>query len=704
MNTINTVFVVHNHQPIGNFDSVFEDSYKHSYKPFLDVLYRYPAVHCTQHWTGPLLEWLLRHHPELIERMKEMITRGQLELLTGAYYEAVLTVIPESDRIGQIRKLTGLIEQLFGVTPRGMWLAERVWEQTLVGSLVAAGVQFVAVDDTHFKHAGLRDDQLHGYYITEDQGLTLQVFPIDKTLRYTIPFRPLDETLRYFQRTASAEGKRVVLHADDGEKFGVWPKTYHSVYEEGWLEGFCRMLTEQQAWLTTRHMAEVVDQCSPLGRIYLPAASYTEMMKWALNSAAFIHLEQFEQTLRDMQALEPNAMFVRGGYWRNFLAKYPEANHMHKKMLRVARRVHALQERGAVPPELTDALWAGQCNDPYWHGVFGGLYLPNLRFPVYRSLLQAEHRLDVLEGRRPLLVEQTDFDCDGSPELLVESQEMNFYFTPATGGALVELDFKPLAFNLLDILSRREEGYHRRLLTNAAGPRGSAAIHDGVLAKEEGLEQHLHFDWYRHASLIDHLFGAGTTLESFRQCRYLELGDFVNQPYTVTTSVRDGTVTAVLQRDGAVWPGERPHRLSVRKTFRYRSGSGEYSVEYAVVNGEETPIDIRFGVEFNVGLMAGDAHDRFYTIDGVAPADARLRSAGEDQAVTQVALVDRWLGLETSFVFSRPATLWRCPIETVSLSEAGLERLFQSSMVVPHWTVTLERAWGVTLTQAVRAL
>jgi hypothetical protein len=163
-------------------------------------------------------------------------------------------------------------------------------------------------------------------------------------------------------------------------------------------------------------------------------------------------------------------------------------------------------------------------------------------------------------------------------------------------------------------------------------------------------------------------------------------------------------VTAVLQRDGAVWPGERPHRLSVRKTFRYRSGSGEYSVEYAVVNGEETPIDIRFGVEFNVGLMAGDAHDRFYTIDGVAPADARLRSAGEDQAVTQVALVDRWLGLETSFVFSRPATLWRCPIETVSLSEAGLERLFQSSMVVPHWTVTLERAWGVTLTQAVRAL
>jgi 4-alpha-glucanotransferase len=702
MNTLNTVFVVHNHQPIGNFDVVFEDAYQHSYKPFLDVLYRFPSVQCTQHWTGPLLEWLLRHHPELIERMKEMVARGQLELLTGAYYEAVLAVIPERDRIGQIRKLTDVIERLFGVVPRGMWLAERVWEQTLVPSLAAAGVEFVAVDDTHFKHAGLRDEQLNGYYITEDQGITLKVFPIDKTLRYTIPFRPLDETLHYFQRTASADGTRVVLHADDGEKFGVWPKTYRTVYEEGWLEQFCRMLTEQQAWLTTRHMGDVVQLFPPLGRIYLPAASYAEMMKWALNSSAFVHLEHFENMLREMQALEPNAMFVRGGYWRNFLAKYPEANQMHKKMLRVARRVHALQDRGPVPAELTDALWAGQCNDPYWHGVFGGLYLPNLRFPVYRSLLQAEQQLDRYEGNSEPVVEQSDMDCDGNPELLVDSAGLSFCFTPAIGGALVELDFKPLAFNLLDILSRREEGYHRRLLAGPGDPR--AAIHDGVLAKEEGLAQHLHFDWYRHASLIDHLFDAGTTLESFRQCRYLELGDFVNQPYRVSTSVHDGTVTALFQRDGALWLGERPHRLTIRKAFRYRAGSGEYSVAYTLLNGEESPVNLRFGVEFNAGLMAGDAHDRFYLIDGAAPADARLRSAGEDRGVRQVALVDRWLGLETTFAFTRPATLWRCPIETVSLSEAGFERLFQSSMIVPHWTLTLEREFTVTLTQTVRAL
>jgi 4-alpha-glucanotransferase len=704
MNSLNTIFAVHNHQPIGNFDSVLEDACQHSYKPFLEVLSRHPTVRFTQHWTGPLLEWLLRHHPELIERMTEMVGRGQLELLTGAYYEAVLAIIPEPDRIGQITKLTDFIEHLFGVRPRGMWLAERVWEQTLVCSLAAAGIEFVAVDDTHFRHAGLSDDDLRGYYVTEDQGTTLNVFPIDKTLRYTVPFRPVDETLHYFQRTASGDGRRVLLNADDGEKFGVWPKTFHSVYEEGWLENFCRMLDEQQAWIRTRHLGEVIDTIPPLGRIYLPAASYSEMMKWALNSSALVHLEQFEDLLKDMHALEANAMFVRGGYWRNFLAKYPEANHMHKKMLRVASRLRAAQERTDVPVEISDALWAGQCNDPYWHGVFGGLYLPNLRFPVYRSLLDAEQRLDLLEGPRGPRIEQTDFDCDGIPELLIESDEMNLFFTPASGGTLVELDYKPLATNLLDILSRREEGYHRRLLAHAGEFRARGTIHEGALAKEEGLQNHLHFDWYRHGSLIDHLFGPGTTLETFRQCRFLELGDFVNQPYTVEASVCQGTVEVHLQRDGAVWFGERAHRLSIRKTVRYRPGSGAYSVKYRLMNGEETPVEIWFGVEMNVGSMAGDAPDRLYRIDGVPPEDPRLRSTGEDHGVKSVALVDSWLGLETTFAFDRPATLWRCPIETVSLSEAGFERLYQGSMVVPQWAVTLDREFTIGITQAVHPL
>ena len=704
MKQINLVFAVHNHQPIGNFDSVFEEAYQQSYKPFLDVLEAHPSIRFTQHWTGPLLAWLVRHHPEFIARMKGLVAAGQLELLTGAYYEAVLAIIPPADRVGQIRKLTDTIVSLFGFRPRGMWLAERVWEPTLVPSLVEAGVEFVVVDDTHFKHAGFQDDQLTGYYITEDLGRTLNVIPIDKTLRYTLPFRPVEETIHYVQQVASDHVSRTVVHADDGEKFGVWPKTYQSVYADGWLEAFCSALEEHALWMHTVHMASLIDGQPPLGRVYLPTASYAEMLKWVLPPTAFLRLESFEHDLQSAGLLEGNAMFVRGGFWRNFLAKYPEANHMHKKMLRIADRIRRAGRKKRIDPVTLDHLWAGQCNDPYWHGVFGGLYLPNLRFPVYRNLLEAERRLDTLEQLPLLRVEETDFDCDGAPEILVESDEMNFCFTPATGGALVELDFKPAAFNLLDILSRREEGYHRRLMASAGEFRHHTASAAAVDAKEEGLEKLLFFDWYRHGSFIDHFFGPQTTREAFASCRYLELGDFVNQPYATLVHTGPSEIRIDLFRDGALWFGERRHALSVRKMFRYAPGHGEFHLSYVIRNGEKTPVDLMFGVELCAGLMAGDAHDRYYDMPGRVLADRRLRSSGEESDVTTFRLVDEWLGIELACMLDRPAELWRFPIETVSLSEAGFERLYQGSVITPVWRITLEQELSFGVTQQIRLI
>ncbi len=703
MKSIATVFAVHNHQPIGNFEKVFEEAYQLSYKPFLEVMENHPRLKFTQHWTGTLLEWLVAKHPELIEKMRVMIKRGQLELLTGAYYEAILAIIPEPDRIGQINKLSDYIHKVFDFEPRGMWLAERVWEQPLVASLAKAGVEFVTVDDTHFRHVGLHDEELLGYYVTEEQGYTLKVLPIDKTLRYTVPFRALEETLHYFQNVASEGGTRVVINADDGEKFGVWPKTFDTVYTAGWLESFCRMV-EEHPWITTLHVADVIDNLPSQGRIYLPTASYAEMLKWALNPTAFLQLENFENELKGRNLYEENVMFVRGGYWRNFLAKYPEANHMHKKMLRIADRARKLSEKKDLPQDLWDNIWAGQCNDPYWHGVFGGLYLPNLRFPVYRNLLQAEAKLDAMESLAPVRVEEVDFDCDGTREIIIESDDMNLYFKPDAGGSLIELDYKPMAFNLLDILSRREEGYHRRLMAKGGKLDDSANIHDGVLVKELGLERHLHFDWYRHASLIDHFFGPDTTPDTYAQCKYLELGDFVNQPYKHKVSLEKDGIRLALWRDGALWPGATPHHITVRKIVKFSKASTEFTVDYTIINREDHPIDIWFGVELCVGLMAGDAHDRYYEIEKRPLEDRPLRSAGTEPKVKKFRLVDEWLGIQTSFTLKHAATLWRHPIETVSLSEAGFERIYQCSVVTPTWRTRLEKEVKYQIVQSVARL
>ncbi|HET9233042.1 MAG TPA: hypothetical protein VFP10_02750, partial [Candidatus Eisenbacteria bacterium] len=142
MPSITFLLVIHNHQPLGNFEHVLERVYDEAYAPFFDVLARHPGVKIGAHHSGSLLAWLERAHPEYLERLRHLVERGQVELLTGGFHEPVLAAIPEDDRRGQIAKQTAWLTSRFGRKPVGLWLAERVWEPDLAGSLAEAGVKY----------------------------------------------------------------------------------------------------------------------------------------------------------------------------------------------------------------------------------------------------------------------------------------------------------------------------------------------------------------------------------------------------------------------------------------------------------------------------------------------------------------------------------------------------------------------------------
>src|SRR6185436_16197707 len=149
-----------------------------------------------------------------------MALKGQIELFTGGMYEPILSALPDRDKLGQIRMLTNYLKDKFKVDPKGLWLAERVWEPQLTKPLAEAGVEYVVVDDAHFKSAGLREDQTFGYYTMEEQGSTVSVFPISEKMRYLVPFRDPQESVDYLRSAATEEGDRCVVLMDDGEKFG----------------------------------------------------------------------------------------------------------------------------------------------------------------------------------------------------------------------------------------------------------------------------------------------------------------------------------------------------------------------------------------------------------------------------------------------------------------------------------------------------
>ena len=162
-------------------------------------------------------------------------------------------MIPPRDRVGQIRRYTQWLESRLDATVHGMWVPERVWEQSLTSDLVEAGIKYTVLDDFHFKNAGLSTDQLHGYYLTEDDGRVLSVFPGSERLRYLIPFAAPHETIEYLRDIADRFSNAVVVFGDDGEKFGTWPDTKQHVYEEGWLRRFFDALTANRDWLQDHH-------------------------------------------------------------------------------------------------------------------------------------------------------------------------------------------------------------------------------------------------------------------------------------------------------------------------------------------------------------------------------------------------------------------------------------------------------------------
>ncbi len=708
MSQVRLILALHNHQPVGNFDGVFDDAYRTSYLPFLDVLEGYPELPFALHTSGPLLEWLVDRHPEYIARLRKMVESGRVEILGGGYYEPILTMIPRRDRVGQIRGYSRYLEDQLGARIRGMWIAERVWEQSLVPSIADAGIEYTILDDCHFLRAGCPEDEVLGYYLTEDDGQMLKVFPGSETLRYMIPFHEPHASYEYLRRLAERRPGSTIVFADDGEKFGSWPKTYDHVYKQGWLNHFCDMLVANRDWLETTTFARALDTSLPTGKIYLPDGSYREMTEWALPPESRAAYRRATRRLADLPDSGDIERFFRpGGYWRNFKAKYAECDEMYARMLMVSERLSAIEANKTGDPDFLEVarqeLYRGQCNCPYWHGSFGGLYLPHLRNAIYHSLIAADNALDEAQGRvgPRVALEVDDFNLDLRQEVRLENDALIAMVRPARGGHIYELDVRGCATNVLATLDRRPESYHeaiREAVARIAGGQDPGRVTDSsssepITLKQQGLDRLLVYDRHPRKALVDHFYPLDVTLDDLAVCRDVERGDFA-----------EGTYLARIQREGrrAAVVMERPgraadHTIRIRKTIEVKAGSPELVVSYVL---EDLPRDecLHFAVEINLAAMAGHADDRYYsdpTGEKLGMLDTRL----DLPHTSGLTLTDEWLDLSVGLSWSMAPGVWCFPIQTVSQSEGGFEGVYQSSAVIPHWHVTADEygRWEVRI-------
>ncbi|HUJ30597.1 MAG TPA: alpha-amylase/4-alpha-glucanotransferase domain-containing protein [Candidatus Acidoferrum sp.] len=681
------VLLIHAHQPIGNFEDVLERAYATSYLPFIETLERHPLVRLGLHYSGSLLEWIERAHPEYFDRLRELARRGQVEMIGGGFYEPILIAIPQADRQEQIERLADYIEKHFERRPTGAWLAERVWEPQLPSTLAPAGVDYTLVDDNHFLGAGFDLEQLCGYYFAEDQGHAVKVLPGLKALRYLIPFRSVDETIEFLRTTSAQHPDGFAAMGDDLEKFGVWPGTYDHCYKNGWLENFFSALERNADWLEMSTPSGAISAHPPLGRADLPTASYTEMMEWSLPTAA---RNRYHGLTQEFSSRPDDLPFLRGGIWRNFFTKYCESNLLHKKMLHVSKKVSRLaagQRRDrAFSRELgkaTTLLLRSQCNDPYWHGVFGGLYSPHLRTASWRSLVEAEAIADRLShrARHYTEAEKLDFNADEREEVYFTSDRYAVLVQPDDGGTISAIDCRASKSAVINSLTRRPEAYHAKL-RNLAGKSAQAvqSIHEQTRTKEEGLERWLNYDRWPQQSFRLLVFGRD---KNQHDCARVTLGEdaaVAGGRYAVSEMSPEGVSLTLQERSD--WPAEKRFSLAAtRDGFEITCGAilKRTAAGTAAVN---------VGLEVVVNFLAPSTPDRYFESSGHR---FPLRWSAAVPA-SPLRVVDEWQSVGVTITAPEAREFWITPIETVSESEDGFERIYQGSKIVAVWPVELSPA------------
>jgi alpha-amylase/alpha-mannosidase (GH57 family) len=654
---VNFGIVIHNHQPVGNFDFVVRDASQKAYIPFLKTLKKFPKVRIGLHFSGVLLDMLAEYTPEVIDLVGELVSLGQVEIVGGAYGEPILPSCSVESIIEHILMQSNQIQKYFDTEPRGIWTPERVWEEWLPLPLASAGIEYTFLDDFHFLSAGLGRDDLNCRWITEHSGSKIHLFPISKTLRYLIPFSSPKDSIDFLE---SLPESSLAIFGDDGEKFGIWPHTYHSCYEEGWLENFFKLLTANNT-INIMLPSESYENLKAKGPVYIPSCSYPEMMEWSLPPPMQNELKR----LRPKTGLEstPEEAYMRGASWKNFLHRYPESNNMHKrvKLTELAMRKQEIS--------LGKHFLSSQCNCGYWHGVFGGIYLPHLRRAVYRELIQSE--LDNNVRFEPWDV--IDFNMDGHKEIILNDGNFKAVITHSHGAFVTELDSYKIKYNICDVLMRHEEAYSQEIanLGNGSAP---GSIHDGIWLKEGQTVKNLVFDTERRGLFIDHFLENPPTWEDARNNNIHEISDLSTEAFEIDC-IESGFV--LLKNTGIL----NSTKLEISKSFSLSDGF--LNVNYMIKNNSTKSTSFHFCPQFDIASEAGYGEYAKISWDG---KDYGLNNDISDRVSNfELKMPNSAITLQ----ISPPTNALQYIVETCSNSEGGIESIQQGLCVMPIYKINL---------------
>ena len=478
----------------------------------------------------------------------------------------------------------------------------------------------------------------------------------------------------------------VVLH-DDGEKYGDWPGTQKWVYEDKWLENFFEALSKEKDIIKTTTYSEYIKKYPPVSKIYIPNGSYEEMLTWVLPAKV---QDEFHSKLEELKKSNENEIitrFMRGGFWRNYFSKYSESNRMNKRMIYASNifdRFKFKRNKDKIKEDkeiALDYLLQGQCNCPYWHGTFGGLYLNNLRHATYANLIKSTSIVEKKKyGSGYFMNYGLDFDIDGRDEVVVSSEKSSLVFHTLSG-SIIEWDLKTNnPINLIDCLKRREEAYHIAAVRNASKQSNEnehVSIHEIAKKIDDNIAKYLVFDKNEKVFAVDHFLKKMPSAEEFQLLHYDEEADFYNSYYNlIENNIDKNNANITFEKNGLVNGKEI---LLTKKYIVEKNGS--FNINITILNKSNEEISFVYALENNITLLAGSEKDRYYIGENSRISD-NLSNTGEYKGKIFGMADEGYIKIKLFLETNEETNFLYMPNYTISDAVDKLEMNYQNSTIV----------------------
>ena len=554
-----------------------EQQYQKIYKKLISFLYQNPSAKIAFSFSGSQLEWFETKHPEFLQILRELLSRKQIEILGGGYYNPVFPLLAPVDRSGQIELFTAELRRLTGKRPRGISILSSVWDNSLIPCFQNCGMEWLELDSSIIPSQNLH----YLPQILSEQGKSLKVLPVYRNLTDTkkspeeylaslfeqIDNATKDDDFNYYtsQRVIS-----VNLEIENAESF----------IADGWIEEFYKTADEHFAEKIKISLpTEYLHRAEEFVPSFVARGIRNDVAKWAL--------KPYEQTVSGSgQPVSINS----------FLLTYNRCRSLYNRELYISMLVSNCHGDKSRKTSARRALWKAQAGETLLCSPQGIFADNRLRQNAYKNLTETEKFIREAADFKES-VTSFDYNADGHNEYICAMEKYTACISKRAG-ELTELNIIHNSGNYADNLSR--------------------------IKKFDGVD-----DGYKRGLFIEHIF----TNEEFEEYKTGKpCGNGVFSKTLFKEAEFNGLKREIkLKGEGLFSALKLP--VSLKK--RYLINSSGFTVQYILKNEGPIPFSGTFAVESNFAQMDfSSAEKNSYKLDLISGGNG-LSFENEDAEVSK---------------------------------------------------------------------